>query len=401
MPRFAPLLAVLACGLLSAGCPRHWRAASCPAPGLVDCDLAGKVRLEALRARTWMLDAPSFGRRDAPEPGADRAAHFMAAEMQALGLAPAGANGTYLQEVPLRVDEPRQASFVLSSRNVELTLMEDRDFAVLEAHGETRVLVDAEIVMADGAVDRQARGRVGVITARTPGDLERVPERLRALARHGAPAALVCTRGPAGRDTYAAARKTLTRPSVRLAEDEPAVAATPAAATAPEPRLKLVLALAAPACEELLAAGGAPSPARPVLGVRLRAHVRLVPRPARACNAVAVYRPDRDRGGTPLVVAAPLDGPGLDLAGLLEVGRTLTLAARKPARPVIVLAYAAAAGGPVGLRHYSRHPTVARAGPTMAVSLQGSPLDRAVVGCARVAQALINGEGLVAGAREP
>ncbi|HEY3356461.1 MAG TPA: hypothetical protein VGQ83_24635 [Polyangia bacterium] len=401
MPRL-PLAFVALAAVLAAGCPHGWRS-SCPAPDVVDCDLARSVRLEALRARAWMLDAESFGSRAAAQPGADRAAHFMAAELQSAGLTPAGDRGTFLQDVPLRVDEPRQPSVVLATGNVQLTLMDERDYTVLEARGNTRVLVDAELALVDGPPGDGAgwaKGRVGLIPVRTPQDLDRAPAAARALAARGAHAAMLCPRGPQARDTYTAAQRRLQRPTVRLADD--AVPTSPAAlpAAAPATELKLLLALAPPACEQLLAAAGGPGAARPVLPMRVRAQVRLVPRPAHGFNAVALYRPTRAAAGPPLLVAAPLDGSGLDLAGLLEIGRTLTLAARQPARPVLVLAYAAAAGAPVGLRHYRRHPTAGAPGPTISLRLERDPLSRAVIDCARVVQSLISGEGLLAGAAE-
>jgi hypothetical protein len=376
--------ALLAASLLWGGCR------PCLQPGVDDCAALRAVSPAALRATTWLLDEEAFGRRDAPTPGAVRAAHVVAAQMQALGLQPAGDHGTFLQEVPLTVDEMRKPALSVLQGAVEVTLAEERDFHLLEAHGDAQVKVDAEVVLADGATAEQAgwlRGRVAVVSVRRAEETDLAAAAVARLRQQGAAAALLCTRGPGGRDAYHKLRERLQRPTVRLAQ---------AARAADEGALRLVYALAPPACEQLLATaalGRRGAAANPVLPLRVRGQARLEPKPARAWNAVGVYRAARSPVASPVIVMARLDGPGVDLAALLEIGRALVQLKARPPRPVVFAALAAtpaAPGPPVGLAPLRAH-AGARGATHLHVLLGGAPADRAPVEAARLVEAILRG----------
>jgi hypothetical protein len=316
----------------------------CLQSGVGECAALRAVNPAALRATTWLLDEEAFGRREVPAPGALHAAHLVAAQLQALGLAPGGDHGTFLQEVPITVDETRKPALTLVQGAVETTLAHERDYQVLQALGDTQAAVDAELALADldGATPAGwMRGRVAVVPVPGPQDAARAADAVRRLRAGHAAGVILCTRGPGGRDAYHKLREQLTRPMVRLA-GEPR--------SAPQDG-RLVLALAPPACELLLAtaAAGRPTPAAgPVLPLRVRAQVTIQPKPARAWNAVGVYRTARDPAAAPYVVAARLDGPGLDVAALLEIGRVLVQLQARPRQPVVLAALASGYGAPVG-----------------------------------------------------
>jgi hypothetical protein len=63
---------------------------------------AGRIKLETIREVTTALSAKEFEGRGTGQPGADRAAHYLADRFAKLGLKPAGENGTYLQSIKFK-----------------------------------------------------------------------------------------------------------------------------------------------------------------------------------------------------------------------------------------------------------------------------------------------------------
>jgi hypothetical protein len=393
-----PTAARVAPGLVAASLLLLGGCRPCLRPGVDNCSTLRALSPAALRATTWLLDEEAFGRRDAPGAGAVRAAHLLAAQMQALGLQPAGDNGTFLQEVPLTVDEVRKPALVVIQGNVELTLADERDFHLLEAHGDAQVKLDAEVVLADGATAAQAgwmRGRVALVSVHRPDEVDLAAAAVARLRQQDAAGVLLCTRGPGGRDAYHKLRERLQRPDVRLAQ---------APRTANRDAVRLVFALAPPACEQLLAtaavarrelaaAARREPTASPVLPLRVRGQARLEPKPARAWNAVGVYRTSRAAAGSPVLVMARLDGPGVDLAGLIEIGRALTQLKARPPRPVAFAALAAAPGPPgpaLGLAALRAH-ACALGATHLHVLLHEVPADRVSVETARMVGGILRG----------
>ena len=94
--RPALLLALLVPAL--AACDRAPAPAQPPASAAPALDAAAAKRIRADVAA--LADDRMQGRRTAT-PGFDRAAEYVAARMRAIGLQPAGDDGTYFQRVPL------------------------------------------------------------------------------------------------------------------------------------------------------------------------------------------------------------------------------------------------------------------------------------------------------------
>src|SRR5688572_5776502 len=68
----------------------------------VERKAAARVKLETIRDLTTKLSAPEFEGRGTGQPGADKAAQYLADRFAKLGLKPAGENGTYLQPIKFR-----------------------------------------------------------------------------------------------------------------------------------------------------------------------------------------------------------------------------------------------------------------------------------------------------------
>jgi hypothetical protein len=89
---------------------------------------AGRVKLETIREVTSTLSSKEFEGRGTGQPGADKAARYLADRFAKLGLKPGGENGTYLQSIKFRVAQVLpESSFTVGD-------------AVLK-HGEDYVIV--------------------------------------------------------------------------------------------------------------------------------------------------------------------------------------------------------------------------------------------------------------------
>jgi hypothetical protein len=63
---------------------------------------AAKVKLETIREITTRLSSKEFEGRGTGQPGADKAANYLADRFAKLGLKPGGDNGSYLQPIKFK-----------------------------------------------------------------------------------------------------------------------------------------------------------------------------------------------------------------------------------------------------------------------------------------------------------
>jgi hypothetical protein len=82
--------------------------------------------------------------------GDEIAAKFMASEFEAMGLEPAGENGTYFQSVPLRSIRPQaeHTTVSLMRGGKEQALLFSEDFVTARDPGRTDTSVEAPVVYA-------------------------------------------------------------------------------------------------------------------------------------------------------------------------------------------------------------------------------------------------------------
>ena len=105
MGRSAVLLLVVV--LVIVGCASPPRSGAPPAPA----PSTASTMVEDLRRDLFAFADDSMLGRSAETPNAARAARFIAAKLQAAGIAPAGDSGGYLQRVPLSRTFVRSAQF--------------------------------------------------------------------------------------------------------------------------------------------------------------------------------------------------------------------------------------------------------------------------------------------------
>jgi Zn-dependent M28 family amino/carboxypeptidase len=97
--------------------------------GAADSAMA-TIRPEAIRADMRFLADDLLEGRGTATRGFDIAAQFMATQFEGIGLQPAGHNGTYFQNVPLRLlkPDPAKSALVITHRGKEETLTFGKDY---------------------------------------------------------------------------------------------------------------------------------------------------------------------------------------------------------------------------------------------------------------------------------
>jgi hypothetical protein len=110
-------------------------------------EASATIRPEAIRADMRFLADDLLEGRGTGTRGHEIAAKFMASEFEAMGLEPAGDNGSYFQSVPLRAIESDQGTTLSLGRGgKEQVLTFGRDFISLVDPGRIEVSVEAPVV---------------------------------------------------------------------------------------------------------------------------------------------------------------------------------------------------------------------------------------------------------------
>ena len=312
-----------------------------------------------------VLTADEYRGRPSGSPEADAVATFLADELAALGLTPAGEDGTFFQTVPLSVttltDTPTLA-ILDQGGGVQRRFTYRQDFVERVRGAAAGGAVEGPVVWVRdlGFTDMQLDGKIVLVKVSS--------ESLRGVVRQAA------EHDAAGLLAY-----TDVRPRLLQAKTSPLRAT--ALSPAPEgiPTLP-VLELAEEAFLATLDAGGytlagvSASPPALALGVRVRLEVPLTPVATAVARNVVGLWPAGSQGSevAPLVLAAGYDGPG-DLpdgtayrganqaagaATLLEIARTWRDQGFRPARPVLFVFAGAELAGDVGMRAFLARPTM-------------------------------------------
>lgn len=118
------------------------------------------IRPQAIRADMQFLADDVLEGRGTGTRGHEIAAKFMAAEFEAMGLEPAGDNGTFFQNVPLRSIRPDEERTTLSivRGGKEEALVFRQDFITLGDPGRTEVSVQGPVVYVGFGVTAPERG---------------------------------------------------------------------------------------------------------------------------------------------------------------------------------------------------------------------------------------------------
>jgi hypothetical protein len=137
---------------------------------------ADRVKLETIREVTTTLSSPQFEGRGTGQPGADRAAQYIANRFAKLGLKPGGENGTYLQPIKFK------SAQVLAETSVKIgdaALKHGEDFVILPPYSSEKVDASGSVVFAgfgvvspelkrDDFAGLDLKGKVVMITGGQP-----------------------------------------------------------------------------------------------------------------------------------------------------------------------------------------------------------------------------------------
>lgn len=106
---------------------------------------SARVKLETIREVTTKLSSPEFEGRGTGQPGADKAAHYLADRFAKLGLKPAGENGTYLQTIKFK------SAQVLTETSVKVgdaVLQHGADYVILPPYTSDAMDATGGVVFA-------------------------------------------------------------------------------------------------------------------------------------------------------------------------------------------------------------------------------------------------------------
>ena len=144
--------AVLLCAALFSTSAAWQGAATAPAkakaaPALTAAErkASERIKLETIREVTTKLSSPEFEGRGTAQPGGDRAAQYLADRFKALGLKPAGDNGSYLQTIKFKSAEVLpESAFTVGTE----PLKHGSDYVVLPPYSASEVNITSDIVFA-------------------------------------------------------------------------------------------------------------------------------------------------------------------------------------------------------------------------------------------------------------
>jgi Zn-dependent M28 family amino/carboxypeptidase len=113
---------------------------------------AARVKLETIREVTTTLSSPAFEGRGTGQPGADRAAQYLADRFAKIGLKPLGDNGTYLQGIKFK------SAKVLGETSVKVgdaVLKHAEDYVILPSFTGDQLDVSGDVVFVGFGVVSQ------------------------------------------------------------------------------------------------------------------------------------------------------------------------------------------------------------------------------------------------------
>src|SRR5262245_52428531 len=140
--RYSILAALLIFGSACAAAP--------PPPPKPSGPAENEITAESLTTHVKVLASDDFQGRAPATPGGKLATEYLANQMAALGLQPAGANGTFFPEVPI-VESTVEESFVLSVPGN--TYRYFKDVVAFSGVEKPRVQVQGEVVFVGHGIN--------------------------------------------------------------------------------------------------------------------------------------------------------------------------------------------------------------------------------------------------------
>ncbi|MBC8029331.1 MAG: M28 family peptidase [Pyrinomonadaceae bacterium] len=354
---------------------------------------AAKVKLETIRDVTTRLSSKEFEGRGTAQPGADRAANYLAEQFAKLGLKPGGDNGTYLQQIKFK------SAMVLSTSTVTLgdtVLKHGADYVLLPPYTSDQFDVNGGVVFGGyGVVSKELqrddlagldlKGKVVIILGgRPPSNVDaaawRKASNPQAMAMNifgrGAMAVIIANAGmPA--QPFATIANYLSRRRVTLASAPAPPFQTPPVLLADNAAMEKVFAGSPLTFAQTLEKAASGEQVSRDLGKTATLALRIKREEATSSNVIGLLEgSDLKLKEEAVVYTAHYDAYGIDASGTIFPGAadnalgTATILgiaeavvkshpkpAQRPRRSIIFLAVTGEEYGLFGAEHWVRNPT--------------------------------------------
>jgi len=378
------------------GAPARGDLAADGAPGL------RAISAASFEANTKQLSSDEFEGRATGSEGGARGEQYIADQLAALGVAPAGEAGSYFQRVPLReaTRDDAGTSLVIHTAGGDVRLENDRDALVFPATRAAEVRIDARLVFAGFGISRpdlgyddlagvDLTGAIAVVFRGAPATihgrpvdaalqavLSDLPARSRTLRARGA-VAMFAVYNPraAVRMSYAQYVQKIEGPTLAwLEHGAPASGSVIPLVTLDLPTFDRILGASAQALWTEIDRG---EPGHAALTATAQLRIRSTLRDVSARNVVGVLRGSDPRLAGELVVytahsdhlgiGPPVDGDRIyngaidnasGCAALLEVARAFRAMSPPPRRSILFVAVTGEEKGLLGSDYFAHHPTV-------------------------------------------
>ena len=369
-----------------------------PPPGLspAERDVFRRIKARIIRDVTKELADDRLEGRGTLQPGGDRAAAWIAERMKAVGLAPGGDNGTYLQQIPLVVTEFADTTRVAID-GTALTYGKDWSTfgAVADLQTSPQLVFAGHGIVSkkfgrDDLKDVDLKGKFVVTIEGRPADVTQ--EKWVEIVEDGKLLKTLVGRGIAGIIILPNGREAMSRSFIldQTARRKVSVPSAVGQATVP---LMLFGAAAAErllggpeAAKQAFADADGPSFTPRTLATKLDLDFKLSKKEGSSPNVIGVIKgSDPVLAAEAVVFSAHYDGFGVIRKAIyngaadnaIGVGEMLAVAEAfaqlkvKPRRSLVFIAFTAEESGLIGSRHYVAHPTWDLAKTAAVLNLDG------------------------------
>ncbi|HWN10776.1 MAG TPA: M28 family peptidase [Pyrinomonadaceae bacterium] len=354
---------------------------------------ADRVKLETIRELTTKLASKEFEGRGTGQPGADKAANYLAEHFTNLGLKPGGDNGTYLQSIKFR------STMVLPSSSMTIgdaSLKHGSDYILLPPYSSDQYDVSGGAVFVgygvvskelqrDDLADVDLKGKVVIMLGgQAPTNVDaatwRQASNPQAVARNlfgrGAVALIIANAGTPAQP-YSTIANYLSRRRVSLASVPAPQMPTPPVLLADNAAMERVFAGSTSTFAKTLEQAGLGEKVSRDLGKTATLALKLKREETTSSNVVGILEgSDPKLKEEAVVYTAHYDAYGIDGAGTIFPGAadnalgTATIGAiaeavvkaypkptERPRRSIIFLAVTGEEYGLLGAEHWVRNPT--------------------------------------------
>ena len=346
------------------------------------------VKLETIRNLTTKLSSKEFEGRGTGQPGADKAANYLADHFAKLGLKPGGENGTYLQSIKFRVTHVSTDTIVKAG---ETNLKHGEDFVLLPPYTFDQLELTAGVVFAgygvvstelnrDDLAGLDLKNKVVIVINGQPAGVDPAawrratsPQaRTATLLSRGAAALIIANAGSPSQP-FATIANYLSRRQVRISSGVEVTFKVPPVLLASNDALEKLFAGSELTYAQTFEKAKTGESVSRDLGKTLELALRVKREEAPSSNVIAILEgSDEKLKAEAVVYTAHYDAYGIDEKGRIfpgaadnalgtaiigAIAEAFSKAKIKPRRSVIFLAVTGEEYGLLGAEYWIQHPT--------------------------------------------